>query len=149
MVSVKASNKDLCFLKSLKAYENVNESILKAALQKFRQHLWYLTNEIAVLALFDDDVDEETKLKMVANLHRGNFSTMRKEKNINDFMSVKSQSSFSRLKIDDSFLNESPFSWEKNTSFLDAKKTVSMLRAVNDTAESWKNDPGLSWYNND
>ncbi|GBM59655.1 hypothetical protein AVEN_42257-1 [Araneus ventricosus] len=70
------------------------------------------------------------------------------KKNINDFMSVKSQSLLSRLKIDDRFLNESPFSWENNASFLDAKKTVSMLRAVNDTAESWKNDAGLSGFNN-
>ncbi len=36
------------------------------------KHLWYLTEEIAVLSLFDDDVDKETKLKMVANLHREN-----------------------------------------------------------------------------
>ncbi|GBM59701.1 hypothetical protein AVEN_204721-1 [Araneus ventricosus] len=75
ILAVKAPYKDLCFLKSLKAYENVSESIQKAALQKFSQHLWYLIDEIAVLALFDDDVDEETKLKMVANLHRENFST--------------------------------------------------------------------------
>ncbi|GBN46529.1 hypothetical protein AVEN_193049-1 [Araneus ventricosus] len=70
ILAVKAPYKDLCFLKSLKAYEKVNESISKAALQKFSQQLWYFTDEIAVLALFDDDVDEETKLKMVANLHR-------------------------------------------------------------------------------
>ncbi|GBM54628.1 hypothetical protein AVEN_263260-1 [Araneus ventricosus] len=36
------------------------------------------------------------------------------KKSINDFMSVKSQSLFSRLKIDDSFLNESPFPWANN-----------------------------------
>ncbi|GBN99041.1 hypothetical protein AVEN_213400-1 [Araneus ventricosus] len=154
ILAVKTPYKDLCFLKSLKAYENVNESIYrisvkKAALQKFSQHLWYLTDEIEVLALFDDDVDEVTKLKMVANLHRENFSTHGKiyiplkeelcgslhEKSINDFMSVKSQSLFPRLKNNDSFLNESPFAWANNTSFLDAKKTASMLRAVNDTAE--------------
>ncbi|GBN47359.1 hypothetical protein AVEN_201074-1 [Araneus ventricosus] len=75
ILAVKAPYKDLCFLKSLKAYEIVNESISKAALQKFSQRLWYLTDEIAVLALFDDDVDEETKLKVVANLHREIFST--------------------------------------------------------------------------
>ncbi|GBL83479.1 hypothetical protein AVEN_196337-1 [Araneus ventricosus] len=57
------------------------------------------------------------------------------EKSIDDFISVESQSLFSRLKIDDSFLNEIPSAWANNTSFLDAKKTVSMLRAVNDTAE--------------
>ncbi|GBM05332.1 hypothetical protein AVEN_46873-1 [Araneus ventricosus] len=61
-----AVKEDLCFLTSLKAYEKVNESISKPALQKFIQHLWYFTDEIAVLALFDDDVDEETKLKIVA-----------------------------------------------------------------------------------
>ncbi|GBM87709.1 hypothetical protein AVEN_57226-1 [Araneus ventricosus] len=58
------------------------------------------------------------------------------KKSIDDFISVKSQSLFSRLKIDDSFLNEIPSSWANNVSFLNAKKTVSMLRAVNDTAET-------------
>ncbi|GBM78518.1 hypothetical protein AVEN_199419-1 [Araneus ventricosus] len=76
--AVKAPYKDLCFLKSLKAYEKVNESISKAASQKFSQDLWYFTDEIAVLALFDDDVDEETKLKIVANLHRKSFLTHEK-----------------------------------------------------------------------
>ncbi|GBN12391.1 hypothetical protein AVEN_44611-1 [Araneus ventricosus] len=78
ILAVKTPYTDLGFLKSLKAYENVNESISKAALQKFNQHLWHLTDEIAVLALFDDDVDEETKLKIVANLQRENFSTHEK-----------------------------------------------------------------------
>ncbi|GBM84694.1 hypothetical protein AVEN_49844-1 [Araneus ventricosus] len=79
ILAVKAPYKDLCFLKFLKPYEKVNESISKAALQKFSQHLWFFTDEIAVLALFDDDVDEETKLKMVANLHREIFSTHEKK----------------------------------------------------------------------
>ncbi|GBL81330.1 hypothetical protein AVEN_143640-1 [Araneus ventricosus] len=35
ILAVKAPYKDLGFLKSWKAYENVNESISKAALQKF------------------------------------------------------------------------------------------------------------------
>ncbi|GBO41204.1 hypothetical protein AVEN_104561-1 [Araneus ventricosus] len=87
--------------------------------------------------------------KMVANLHIENVSTHEKryisskeelcgslyEKSIDDFISVKRQSLFSRLKIDDSFYNKSPSSWANNASFLDAKKTVSMLRAVNDKAE--------------
>ncbi|GBM62132.1 hypothetical protein AVEN_207621-1 [Araneus ventricosus] len=60
ILAVKAPYEDLCFLKSLKAYEKGNESTSKAASQKFSQDLWYFTDEIAVLALFDDDVDEET-----------------------------------------------------------------------------------------
>ncbi|GBM05961.1 hypothetical protein AVEN_80555-1 [Araneus ventricosus] len=78
ILAVKASYKDLCFLKSLKAYEKVNESISKAALQKFSHHLWYFTDGIAVLALSEDDLDEETKLKLVANLPREIFWTHEK-----------------------------------------------------------------------
>ncbi|GBL74797.1 hypothetical protein AVEN_243653-1 [Araneus ventricosus] len=78
ILAVKASYKDLRFLKSLKAYEKVNESISKSALQKFIQQLWYFTDEIAILALFDDDVDEETELKLVANFHREIVSTHEK-----------------------------------------------------------------------
>ncbi|GBM50841.1 hypothetical protein AVEN_19890-1 [Araneus ventricosus] len=78
ILAVKVPYEDLCFLKSLKAYEKVNESISKASLQKFSQQLWYFTDEIAIFALFNDDVDEETKLKMVANLHREIFSTHEK-----------------------------------------------------------------------
>ncbi|GBO15976.1 hypothetical protein AVEN_53146-1 [Araneus ventricosus] len=78
ILAVNAPYKDLCFLKSLKAYEKVNESISKAASQKFSQNLWYFTDEIEVLVLFDDDVDEETKLKMGANLHKKIFSTHEK-----------------------------------------------------------------------
>ncbi|GBO17711.1 hypothetical protein AVEN_101020-1 [Araneus ventricosus] len=55
ILAVKAPYKDLCFLK---AYEKVNESISKTTLQKFSQNLWYFTDEIAVLTLFNDDVDE-------------------------------------------------------------------------------------------
>ncbi|CAG9793804.1 unnamed protein product [Diatraea saccharalis] len=74
ILAVKAPHQDLCFLKSMKAYESIDKSISKAALQKFCQHLWYLTDEASVLSLFDDEVDQETKVKMVANLAKENPS---------------------------------------------------------------------------
>ena len=39
-------------------------------MRKFCQHLWYLSEELAALSLFDDAVDEETKVRIVANLDR-------------------------------------------------------------------------------
>ncbi|XP_046409261.1 uncharacterized protein LOC124174209 [Ischnura elegans] len=149
ILAVKAPYQDLCFLKSMKAYEKIDKSISKAALQKIIQHLWYLTDEISVLSLFDDDVDQETKGKMVENLTKENLSTHGKryipskeelcgplyEKNIYDFISVRSKSLFDRLKIDDNFLHECPATWSSNASFQEARKKVSTLRAVNDAAE--------------
>ena len=51
------------------------------------------------------------------------------------FVSVKSKNLFSRLNLDGSFLQESVSSWEQNTTFVEAKKKVFFLKAVNDTAE--------------
>ena len=69
-LAVKAPFQDLCFLKTLKGYEKVDKVISRAALSKFCQHLWYLIEEIAALSLFDDAADEETKVRIVANLER-------------------------------------------------------------------------------
>lgn len=78
ILAVKAPYQDLCFLKAMKNYETIDKSISKAALLKFCQHLWYLTDEVSILALFDDDVDLETKVKMIANLTRENPTTHNK-----------------------------------------------------------------------
>jgi hypothetical protein len=64
-LAVEAQNQDLCLLKTLKKYEVIDKLISKAALTKFSQHLWYLCDEIAV---FDDEVDDQVKMKMVSNL---------------------------------------------------------------------------------
>ncbi|CAH1965331.1 unnamed protein product [Acanthoscelides obtectus] len=68
-LAVKAPIQDSCFLKATEAYERIDKTISKAVLQKFCQHfLWYLAGEVSVLSLLDDDVDEETEVKIVANL---------------------------------------------------------------------------------
>ncbi|CAH1647379.1 unnamed protein product [Spodoptera littoralis] len=149
ILAVKTPNQDLCFLKTMKEYEKVDKTISKAALQKFSQHLWYLTYEVAVLSLFDDDVDHETKIKIVQSLSNENHSPHNKryvpskedlcgslyEKDIDNFTSVKSKALFDRFKIDDSFLPECPTSWSNNAIFLQVKAQMLKLRAVNDTAE--------------
>ncbi|GBP39615.1 hypothetical protein EVAR_26698_1 [Eumeta japonica] len=133
----------------MKAYETVDKTISKAALQKFCQHLWYLVDEVAVLSVFDDDVDQETKIKIVKNLSKENPPVYSKhyipsnedlygllyEKDIDNFISNKSKTLFHRFKIDNSFLNNCPSSWPSNASFLRVKEQMMTLRAINDTAE--------------
>ncbi|CAH2091214.1 unnamed protein product [Euphydryas editha] len=147
--AIKSPYQDLCFLKSMKSYEKIDETISKAALQKITHHLWYLTDEVSILSLFDDDVDQETKVKMVQNLTKEEEITHGKryipskeelcgslyEKSISDFISLKSKSLFNRLKIEDSFLHECPTLWSNNASFQEARKKISALRVVNDVAE--------------
>ncbi|XP_060809908.1 uncharacterized protein LOC132904007 [Amyelois transitella] len=147
--AVKAPYQDLSFLKAMRAYENIDKNISKAVLKKFTQHLWYLIEEVSMLSLFDDEVSQESKENIISNLSKDSISSQEKryipskedlsgilyEKNIEDFISSSSKSLFSRLKIDDSFLQESPASWSNNSSYLEAKVKLSTLKTVNDTAE--------------
>lgn len=56
-------------------------------------------------------------------------------KSLSDFVSIKSRKLFSRLKIDDNFLEKPVSTWEEDVAYLQAKRKVFSLRAVNDTAE--------------
>lgn len=69
-VAIKAPNQDLCFLKALKDDEKVDTIISKAAISKLR----YLCEETVILSLFDNEVDNQTKMKMIANLNRDKIS---------------------------------------------------------------------------
>lgn len=77
-VAIKAPNQDLSFLKKLKDYEKVDAIISKNAINKFCHHLWYLCEETVILSLFDDEVDNQTKMKMIANLKRSKISDFSK-----------------------------------------------------------------------
>lgn len=54
----------------MKSSEKTDKTISKAALLKITQHLWYLTDEVSILSQFGDDVDQETKVKMVHNFSK-------------------------------------------------------------------------------
>ncbi|KAG8237143.1 hypothetical protein J437_LFUL011191 [Ladona fulva] len=137
ILAVKAPYQDLCLLKLMKAYEKIDKSIAKVTLRKIGRHLWYLTDEVSVLSLFDDDVNQETKVKMVENLtkriyqlmvnitsHRRKNFAVHCMKNIYSFISVRSNSLFNCLKINDSSLHQCPTMWSNNASFQEARKKV-------------------------
>lgn len=57
-------------------------------------------------------------------------------KSLSDFVSIKSTNLFSCLTIDKkNFLKKSVSTWEEDVAYLQAKRKVLSLRAVNDTAE--------------
>uniref|UniRef100_A0A034W6C5 Uncharacterized protein n=1 Tax=Bactrocera dorsalis TaxID=27457 RepID=A0A034W6C5_BACDO len=61
---------DVNIIKSLKYYESIDFTTSDAALRKLSNHLWYLTEEAATLAFFDDRLSVETKVKMVSALKK-------------------------------------------------------------------------------
>lgn len=67
-LATRAPNNDLDFINSLKFYEKNDSTTSIEALNKIRNHLWYLTEETAALAFFDETLSEETKRTMVKSL---------------------------------------------------------------------------------
>lgn len=85
-------NQDLNFIINLKKYESVDADISKAAINKFCNHLWYLSEENVGLAFFDTTIPDEIKSKMVESLNNeGEINPPKrlnlKVKNIDDHFS--------------------------------------------------------------
>lgn len=64
-----------------------------------------------------------------------NYFFFYSDKTLDDFVSEKSKQFLSLLQNNDSFLKEDVSSWNNNAAFLEAKRRISCLRVVNDTAE--------------
>lgn len=144
---VKAANQDLNLIKTAILYANVDEEISNGILDKMRNHLWYLSEELIALAFFDPTVSDEEKRKMVHNLsHRApnpeyrirvdvkaDVLQMFSEKKLSEFVSTKTQEFFERFCIETEFLD--PSSWNGREDYKEGYTFCQGLLAVNDTAE--------------
>ena len=145
-LAVKAPNNDLCLLKSLDQYKIINNAISSATTEKFLRHLWYLSEELVGLSLFDDDVSPSIKTeivqRMLANENNevpAKKATVSLEKldnlNLSSFSNSNTQEFLKKLKIQDSFLHLPVAQWEENQDYKAAKKFCHSLAVVNDHAE--------------
>ena len=66
-----APRNDLELMKAVLKYEVVNPGISSAVATKLTSHLWYLSEEMTALALFDRDIDGQTKRQLVRAIKEG------------------------------------------------------------------------------
>ncbi|KAL4132318.1 hypothetical protein QTP88_009490 [Uroleucon formosanum] len=64
-----APYQDLLFIQKLYNYSSIDNNISRVAMNKFRNHLWYLTPEAVALAFFDKSISIESKRKMIVKLN--------------------------------------------------------------------------------
>lgn len=148
-----APNHDLQFLKKLWNYKNADREIANAAMQKFVNHLWFLSPETVALSFFDEDlpldvkrcmvselgpldgveeIDQNCPKKIVINVKDvGNYC----DKEIDHFVTSQTRNFFLRFEIDQSFLQIDPSLWSGTASFREGSEIVKKLKVVNDAAE--------------
>ena len=108
-----ALRRDLNLTKSL--LQLPNAAVSKSKLNKISKHFWYLSEELVTLSFFDDDVSLEVKRRMVGKLQgeddeeeparRSKYQTsFLKDKQLDDFVTPKTNKFFHKLRLDTSFL---------------------------------------------
>ena len=136
--AVDAPINDLLLLKEIEAYELVDADVAKKAMDKVKGHLWYLSEDLAPLAMFSKKVSLEEKTQMLQNikaasptksdLRRVDMKTTSKvaDLKISQFVTRRSQNLFSRLKVD------MPRTLEDQET---VPEVLAELKVVNDAAE--------------
>lgn len=152
---VVAPRTDLKLLQNILEYAEISEQISSVALSVFKQHLWYLNDDVVALVLFDPDLDVDVKREIVSRLYcpprkppktkhprilrytaPPNFDWSQfKNVNVSHFVSSSTMKFFSITGLDTDFLETDPATWENNEIYKKNLKIVKGFYVVNDTAE--------------
>ena len=77
---------DLSLCQNLMFYMEINQNIADSAMDAFKRHSWYLSEELVGLAIFSDLVDPLIQDKMISNIQKlsnQNYSRAQKLQNAN------------------------------------------------------------------
>ena len=144
-----APKNDLNFIKELQM-GLPDPALTSVALNAFKRHLWYLSEELVALAFFDSRICPEEKLQMVKNLdlqeHKDGKKLKRLDKNvftatcISDYVTKRTRSFFDSILSDGqqrslTFLATPPATWEDDATYQEFRDAVQDMKVVNDTAE--------------
>lgn len=147
-----APRADLEMVVTLDNYSKIHPTISKVALKKMLGHLWYLSEELVPLSLFDAKVSVQTKREIISSMlvNEGRSSRVVRDtsvtpkdvrntwahKSLADFASKRSMFFFERLNLPTSFLSHDPSQWNEIQEYKDALHTVSTLvKVTNEAAE--------------
>ena len=81
--AISAPFSDLMLVKTLHQFKQIDATVASSALKKLQLHLWYLTEEMVSLSLFDDRVTDTEKAKIASALLKtkvGDVSVPKKRK---------------------------------------------------------------------
>jgi hypothetical protein len=129
----------------LTTYTDVDWDVGKAGLAKLQGHLWYLSEELVALALFDPLVTLEEKRKILTSLHTtvGDKFQAKRPKLPSQAvsglqlqeMALITRRFFQKLRLEDGFLDADPGTWMEREDFRTAAAYVQRIAVINDHVE--------------
>ena len=145
-MTTSAPANDLLMLQLIEDFMPVDKKIASVAEKKMRNHLWYLSEDLAALPLFSDDTSDEEKRTIVDAFQRDPLSQdlrrlapnqIPKFKNLTvaQFVTRRSLNLFESLHLNKEFLSVAVETWNQRDDYKDARKIVCALKVINDCAE--------------
>lgn len=136
-----APSLDLKFIEQLRNYDDTR--ISEATYNKFMNHLWYLSEVNICLALFDVDVNNETKRKMASKFSKtskaSNLKRVQKYKKnskLEEFITKNSWKFFDILGMGSpEWIRLNPDKWNEHSQYRLMQERCMNLAVVNDAAE--------------
>ena len=131
-------------MNSLLQYSSIHQVISAATSKKPSSHLWYKSQGLVGLSLFDDRVFLTKRLMIAAMQKKGaDKPPKRAEIDLKDFqiftldqfVTSNSMNLFHCLHLPSDFLATDPDIWASQEGYISAKRHLSTLKVVNDTAE--------------
>lgn len=138
---------DLCFFKQIHSYSTLNKQISASAIEKFENHLWYLSSELVIFSLFSNKITASEKRQMVQKLsqQKSNWDTRAtrltntinlQNKTLSDLIGVQSTPALRNLNVNIEFVFLlEPEEWAASDDYKKAKSVVDDMKVVNDVAE--------------
>ena len=141
-----APRNDLELLKAVLKYEDIHPNISKAVVKKLSNNLWYLSEELAALALFDSEVETAVKREMVSAMKEedGLEEPQKRikvdlkslpDKTLAQFVTKQSVQLLEKLNLSYGFLDVDPEEWPARADYQEASDVIRSLKVVNDYAE--------------
>lgn len=153
-LSTAAPRLDLTFYYDLQEYRTYDREAANQALASVRRHLWYLTPELIILSLFDDEIPDVQKGAMAQTLRQlpkpqvfvpgkpgqPAFNPVAAKLTdlpppFADFITSRSWLFFDLVNANTQWLNDDPSTWPNNPQYLHLQEFCKDMQVVNDAAE--------------
>jgi len=140
-VTTAAPTNDLLMLQLTESFTSVDKKIASVAEKKMRMHLWYLSEDLAALPLFSDDVSDDDKGAIVSALQKEplpedlrrlapNQIPQFQNLSVVQFVTRRSLNLFEALRLPQEFLAAAVNTWTERADYSAAQKTVHALSEV-------------------
>jgi len=145
-LATSAPTNDLLMLQQIEDFQQVDSKIAGVAGAKMRLQLWYLSEDLASLPLFSDNISDYEKSTIVNALQKNPFpddvrrvapNKIPEFRNLSvaQFVTRRSLNLFYALRLPKEFLTAAVDTWSECANYISARKILRALKVVNDCAE--------------